>query len=137
MRRRKEDDQGRWSVATRRGREKVQEKKETKDGEKVAPRRQGSVCPYPRISILVHEYLGFERPISFEYRLLLDLVYEEAMCEGSSDNLTTLRSESSTLKGLLYAPSKREQYRKDYSTQVEDPAAKVARTVTLWPWSLV
>ncbi len=45
VRRRKEDDQGRWSVATRRGFEKVQEKKETKEGEKVAPRRQGSVCP--------------------------------------------------------------------------------------------
>ena len=50
--RRKEVDQGRWSVSARRGREKVQEKKETKEGEKVAP----------------------------------DLVYEEAMCEGSSGN---------------------------------------------------
>ncbi len=38
------------------------------------------------ISFLVHEYLGSERPISFEYWLLLDLVYEEAMCEGSSGN---------------------------------------------------
>ncbi len=34
--RRKEEDQGRWSVATRRGREK-EEKKKTKEGEKVAP----------------------------------------------------------------------------------------------------
>ncbi len=50
---------------------------------------------------------------------------------------TTLRSESSTLKGLLYAPSKREQYDKDYSTQVEDPAANVARTVVLSAWSVV
>ncbi len=41
------------------------------------------------------------------------------MCEGSS--------KSSTLKGLLYAPIKQEQYNKDYSTQVEDPAANVAR----------
>jgi hypothetical protein len=32
----------------------------------VAPRRQGSVCPQPKISFLVHEYLGSERPISFE-----------------------------------------------------------------------
>ncbi len=75
--------QGR-SVSTRRGREKEKkttkegglspqegdvkkrkEKKKTKEGEKVAPRRQGSVCPQPRISFLVHEYLGSERPVSF------------------------------------------------------------------------
>jgi hypothetical protein len=35
---------------------------------------------------LVHKYLGSERPVSCEYRLLRDLVYEEAMCEGSSGN---------------------------------------------------
>jgi hypothetical protein len=29
---------------------KKNEKKKTKEGEKVAPRRQGSVCPQPRIS---------------------------------------------------------------------------------------
>ncbi len=38
------------------------------------------------ISFLVNEYLGSERPISFEYRLLRDFVYEEAMCEGISGN---------------------------------------------------
>ncbi len=93
-----------WSVSTRRGREKEKkttkegglspqegevrkkEKKKTKEGVKVAPRRQGSVCPQPRISFLVHEYLGSERPVLFEYRLLRDLVYKEAMCEGSSGN---------------------------------------------------
>jgi hypothetical protein len=93
-----------WSVSTRRGHEKEKkttkdgglspqegdvrkkEKKKTKEGVKVAPRRQGSVCPQPRISFLVHEYLGSERPVSLEYRLLRDLVYEEAMCEGSSGN---------------------------------------------------
>jgi hypothetical protein len=50
---------------------------------------------------------------------------------------TTLRSESSTLKGLLYAPNKREQYHMGYSTQVEDPAANVARNAALSPWSVV
>jgi hypothetical protein len=35
---------------------------------------------------LVHEYLGSERPILFEVFLLRDLVYKEAMCEGSSGN---------------------------------------------------
>ncbi len=43
-RKEKEKDQGRWSVATRRVREK-KEKKKTKEGKKVAPQRQGSVCP--------------------------------------------------------------------------------------------
>ena len=43
----------------KKGREK-EEKKKTKEGKKVAPRRQGSVCPQPRISFLVHEYLGLE-----------------------------------------------------------------------------
>ncbi len=33
---RKEEDQGRWSVATRRGRDK-EKKKKTKEGKKVAP----------------------------------------------------------------------------------------------------
>ena len=41
VKKRKEDDQGRWSVATRRRREKVHEKKETKEGKKVAPRVLG------------------------------------------------------------------------------------------------
>ena len=93
-----------WSVSTRRGREK-EEKKTTKEGglspqegdvrrfkKRKRPRkarrwlREGKVpCVLNQeISFLVHEYLGSERPVSFEYRLLRDLVYEEAMCEGSS-----------------------------------------------------
>ena len=55
---RKEKDQGRWYVATRRGREK-EEKKKTKEGEKVAPQRQGSVCPTPRISVFGSQVFGF------------------------------------------------------------------------------
>ena len=50
--------------------------------------REGKVpcAPDQEILFLVHEYLGSERPVSFEYRLLRDFVYEEAMCEGSSGN---------------------------------------------------
>ena len=50
--------------------------------------REGKVsCAlHQEFLFLVHEYLGSERPISFEYRLLRDLVYEEAMCKGSSGN---------------------------------------------------
>ncbi len=55
------------------------------------PRRQGSVCPPPRISFLVHRYLGSERPISIEESAPALFLYEEAICEGSSGN------------GLLYA----------------------------------
>jgi hypothetical protein len=41
-------------------RKRRKEKKKTKEGKKVATQRQGSVCPQPRISFLVHKYLGLE-----------------------------------------------------------------------------
>jgi hypothetical protein len=83
---RKEEDQGRWSVATRRGREN-EEKKKTMEGKKVAPQRQGYVCPQPRISFFGSRVFGFGSGLScLKYRLLRDLVYEEAMCKGSSRN---------------------------------------------------
>ncbi len=50
------------------------------------PRRQGSVCPQPRISFLVHKYLGSEGPISIEVSAPALFLYEEAMYEGSSGN---------------------------------------------------
>ena len=58
-----------------------------KEGEKVAPAKERFRVPQTlKFFFLVHEYLGSERPVSFEYRLLQDLVYKEAMCEGSSGN---------------------------------------------------
>jgi hypothetical protein len=102
----------------------------------VAPRRQGSVCPLARISFLVHEYLGSERPISFEVSAPMRLSLRESHVQRKFRQRTTLRSESSTLKGLLYAPIKREQYHMGYSMQVEDPAANVARNVALSPCSV-
>jgi hypothetical protein len=86
---------------------------------------------------LVHEYLGSERPVSFEVLAPTRLCLRCRHVRRKFRQRTTLRSESSTLKGLLYAPSKREQYHKDYSMQVEDPAANVARNVALSPWSVV
>ena len=70
----------------RRGRQKQEKKKD--QGRREGGSREGKVpCVLNQeISFLVHEYLGSERPVSFEYRLLRDLVYEEAMCEGSSGN---------------------------------------------------
>ncbi len=91
-----------WSVSTRRGREKEKkttkegglspqeedvrkkEKKKTKVGEKVAPAK--ARFHVSSTKDLVHEYLGSERPVSFEYRLLRDLVCKEAMCKGNSGN---------------------------------------------------
>ncbi len=72
--------------------EKVQEKKKTKEGKKVAPRRKGSMCPRPRNFFSWFTSIWVLRdPSHLKYRLLRDFVYEEAMCEGSSGN------------GLLYA----------------------------------
>ncbi len=108
MRRRKEDDQGRWSVATRRGREKVPEK--VRDQKARRWLREGKVpCVLNQeFPFLVHEYLGSERPVSFEYWLLRHLVYKEAMCEGSSgtDYLTQREqySNRTTLRRLKIPP---------------------------------
>ncbi len=133
MRRRKEDNQGRWSVATRRGREKVPEK--SREGGSTKERFH--VSSTKKFLFLVHEYLGSERPILFEVSAPTRLCLRGSHVRRKFRQRTTLRSESSTLKGLLYALIKREQYHKDYSTQVEDPAANVARNVALSPWSVV
>jgi hypothetical protein len=76
-------------------------RKEKKRKEKDQGRREGGSSegkvpvPYTKNSFfLVHKYLGLEAassPSWLKYRLLRDLVYEEAMCKGSSGN------------GLLYA----------------------------------
>ncbi len=75
-----------WSVSARRGREKVQEKKETRRREGGSAKENFHVSSTKNFLFLVNKYLGFERPISFEYRLLRDFVYKEALCEESSGN---------------------------------------------------
>ncbi len=73
-------------------RKKEKKKKRPRKARRWLPRRQGSVCPQPRISFFGSQVVGFgSSPSRLKYRLLRDLVYEEAMCEGSSGN------------GLLYA----------------------------------
>ena len=66
----------------------VKERKEKdKEGEKVAPRRKGSVFPQPRNFFFWFTSIWVLRdPSRLKYRLLRDLVYEEAMCEGSFGN---------------------------------------------------
>ncbi len=88
-----------------------------------------------KFHFLVHEYLGPERLISVEVSAPTRLSLQGSHVRRKVRKRTTLRSESSTLKGLLYAPIKQEQYHKGYSTQVEDPAANVARKAALLPRS--
>ncbi len=80
-----------------------EEKKKTKEGKKVSPRRQGSVCPQPEYFFLVHEYLGSERPVSFEVSAPTRLNLRGSHVQRKFRKRTTLPSESSTLIGLLYA----------------------------------
>ncbi len=95
------------------------------------PQRQGSACPQPRISFLVHEYLGSERPISIEVSAPALFLYEEAMCEGSSGNGLLYAAKA------VYAPIKREQYHKRTTLRrLKIPLQSiVARNAALSPWS--
>ncbi len=55
---RKEKDQGRWSVATRRGREK-KEKKKTKEGKKVTPPKARFRVPFTKNFFFGSQAFGF------------------------------------------------------------------------------
>ncbi len=101
------------------------------------PQRQGSVCPQPRISFLVHEYLGSERPILVEVSAPTRLSLRGSHVRRKFRQRTTLCSESSTLKGLLYAPIKQEKYHKRTTLRrLKIPLQSiVARNAALSPWS--
>ncbi len=63
------------------------EKKETKEGEKAAPKKATFRVSQTKNSFfLVHEYWGSERPISIEVSAPVFFFYQEAMCKGSSGN---------------------------------------------------
>ncbi len=71
---------------------KREEKKKTKEGKKVAPAKARFRVPYTKNSFFGSRVFGLRSGLSWlKYRLLRDLVYKEAMCEGRSGN------------GLLYA----------------------------------
>jgi hypothetical protein len=73
-------------------RKRRKEKKKPRKARRWLLQRQGSVCPTPRISFFCSRVFGLgSGPSRLKYRLLQNLVYEEAMCKGSSGN------------GLLYA----------------------------------
>ena len=100
--RRKEDDQGRWSVASRRGREKVQEKERDRKARRW-------LCEGKVPCVLNQEFhFWFTSIWVWETRLVLVPAPTRLSLRGSHvrrkfRKRTTLRSKSSTLIGLLYA----------------------------------
>ncbi len=76
--------------ATKRGREKVEKRKEKKDqGRQEGGSSEGKVpCALNQeFLFLGSRVFGFRGgPSRLKYRLLQDLVYKEAMCEGSTGN---------------------------------------------------
>jgi hypothetical protein len=109
-------DGGRWSIATKRGREKVKKRKEKKgprEARRWLQRRQGSVCPQQRIPFFwFTSFWVLNRPVSVEVSAPTRLGLRGSNMRRKFRKRTTLRSESSTLKGLLYAPIQRKQYHK-------------------------
>ncbi len=98
---RKEKDQGRWSVATRRGRKKRKEKDQGRQ-EGGSAKARFRVSSTKNFFFLVPEYLGSERPVSFEVSAPTRLSLRGSHVQRKFQKRTTLRSKSSTLIGLLY-----------------------------------
>ena len=86
-----------------RGREK-QEKKKTKEGEKVAPAKARFRVPSTKNFFFWFTSIWvWKRPISFEVSAPTRLSLRGSHVQRKFRKRTTLRSESSTSKGLLYA----------------------------------
>ncbi len=114
--------------------EKEKKRKRPRKARRWLPQRQGSVCPQPRISFLVHEYLGLKAA-----RLVWSIgscIVTRKPCAKEVPEMDYLRSESSTLKGLLYAPIMQEQYHKKTSLPrlkipLQSICSKEGRTIAL------
>ncbi len=134
---RKKKDQGRWSVATRRGREKKRKEKDQGRREGGSAKARFRVSSTKKFLFLVYEYLGSERPILVEVLAPMRLSLQGSHARRKFRQRTTLRRESSTLKGLLYAPIKQEQYHKRTTLCRFKSRCKlfVARKAALSPWS--
>jgi hypothetical protein len=116
---------------------KEKKRKRPRKARRWLQQRQGSVCPKPIIPFfLVHEYLGLEAA-----RLGWSIGSCISFLQGSHvqrkfRKQTTLRSESSTLKGLLYAPIQRKQYHKRTTLRrlkilLQSIVARKVRTIAL------
>jgi hypothetical protein len=102
---RKEKDQGRWSVATRRGRGKKKKRKEKDQGRREGGSPEGKVpCALNQEFLFWFTSIWVLRDLScLKYRLLRDFSLRGSHVRRKFRKRTTLRSESSTFKGLLYA----------------------------------
>ncbi len=89
------------------------------------PKARFRVPSTKKFLFLVHEYLGSERPVSFEVSAPTRLSLRGSHVRRKFRKRTTLRSKSSTLIGLLYAG-----WRSRYEVFV-------ARKAALSPWSVV
>ncbi len=100
-------------MATRRGCEKVKKRKRPRKAKRWLQRRQGSVCPKPRIPFFWFTSIWIWKwPVSVEISAPTRLGLRGSHVRRKFRKRTTLRSESSTLKGLLYAPFQQKQYLK-------------------------
>jgi hypothetical protein len=100
-----------WSIATRRGREKVKKRKRPRKARRWLQQRQDSVCPKPRIPFFWFTSIWvWKRPVLVEVSAPTRLGLRGSNVQRKFRKRTTLRSKSSTLKGLLYAPIQQKQY---------------------------
>jgi hypothetical protein len=96
-------------------RKRRKEKKKTMEGKKVAPAKARFHVLYTEnFFFFVHEYLGLEAARLGRSIGSYETWSTRKPCAKKvpETKRTTLRSKSSTLKGLLYAPIKRVQYHK-------------------------
>ncbi len=124
---RKEKYQGRWSVATKKGTWERKEKKRKRPRQmrRLLQRRQGFVCPTPRILFLVHEYLGLEAAHLGWSIGSYETWSRRKPCAKEVPETDYFTQQKQYLKRTtLFTYSAKAVPWKDYFTQVEDPAAK-------------
>jgi hypothetical protein len=94
-------------------RKRRKEKKKTMEGEKVATAKARFCVPYTKNFFFWFTSIwAWKRPVLVEVSAPTRLGLQGSHVQRKFRKRTTLHSESSTLKGLLYAPIKREQYHK-------------------------
>ncbi len=101
-----------WSITTKKRGAWERREKDQGRQEGGSAKVRFCVSSTKKFLFLVHEYLGYERPISIEVLAPTRLSLQGSHMWRKLRQRTNLRSKSSTLKGLLYAPIKQEQYHK-------------------------
>ncbi len=112
-------------------------KEKDQGGKKVAPAKARFRVPYTKNFFFWFTSIwAWKRPVSVEVSAPTRLGLRGSHVQRKFRKRTTLRSESSTLKGLLYAPIKREQYHKRTTlrrlkSRCEAFIARKVRTIAL------